>query len=241
VIGPRPLRGTRHTCALLAAIASVAAVAAACSDGDSEPSNDDTIAATSAAAIGVLATGCSPSDDLGSGSMIDRDLAVTAAHVVAGATEVSVVDGDGAEHGAEVVWFDPDLDLAVLRTERELGAPLIVTQPAVAGDIGFVARRVDAETVVSDVRVSRTVDIDTTDIYLDREVTRPGFEVDAAVTPGDSGAVVVLPGGIAGGMLWARSSERNERAWAIDLPIELGDAAFRDGLVGPVPVGACTG
>ena len=37
----------------------------------------------------------------------------------------------------------------------------------------------------------RTVNIDTTDIYLDADVTRPGFEVAADVEPGDSGAVVV--------------------------------------------------
>jgi len=177
--------------------------------------------------------------------MIDDGLAVTAAHVVAGATDVRVVDGEGAEHDAQVVWFDPDLDLAVLRTDRDIGVPLRVTQPAVSGDIGVVARRSDhtdaTALILSDVRVIRTVDIETTDIYLDREVTRPGFEVDAAITPGDSGAVVVLPGGIVGGMLWARSNERPERAWAIDLPTELGDAELRAGLDIPVAVGACAG
>ena len=60
----------------------------------------------------------------------------------------------------------------------------------------------------------RTVDIDTTDIYLDRNVRRAGFEVAAEIEAGDSGAVVVLPGGIAAGMIWAKSTQRNGRAWA---------------------------
>lgn len=196
------------------------------------------------AAIGVRAEGCNPSDDIGSGSMIDTDLALTAAHVVAGATDVRIVDANGEAYAADVVMFDPELDIAVLRAAQPLGTPLTVGAPAEADDRGaIVTFRGDDEQrrlVTSRVRVMRTVDIDTTDIYLDRDVTRAGFELSAEIEPGDSGAVVVLPGGLAAGMIWSKSTQRDDRAWAIDLPTELADADHRSSLVDPVAVGDCT-
>lgn len=204
----------------------------------------DTLDIARAAAIGVRAEGCNPSDDIGSGSLIDPDLAITAAHVVAGATTVRVVDADGTPYAADVVMFDPDLDIAVLRTAEPIGAPLTVGAPAEADDQGAILTfRGDDEVrrlVTSRVRVVRTVNIATTDIYLDRDVTRAGFEVSAEIEPGDSGAVFVLPGGIAAGMVWAKSTQRDGRAWAVDLPSELADTDHRSSLVDPVAVGDCT-
>jgi S1-C subfamily serine protease len=215
----------------------------ACQTTPEQPT-DDLLDVAIPAAISVRADGCNPSDDIGSGSMIDAELAVTAAHVVAGATAVRVVDSEGALYHADVVMFDPALDLAVLRAERPIGASLSVGAPAESDDAGVIVTFRGTEErrrpVVSRVRVARTVNIDTTDIYLRGDVTRPGFEVTADIEPGDSGGVVVLPGGIAAGMIWAKSTQRDDRAWAIDLPAELGDADVRAGLLDPVDTGACT-
>lgn len=196
-----------------------------------------------AAAIGVRAEGCHPNDRLGSGSMIDVDLAITAAHVVAGATGVRVVDADGAPTAAEVVLFDPDLDLALLRTARPVGSPLTVGAPAESGDRGVLVtyrgegnRRTRVANVV---RVVRTVEIDTTDIYLDRPTTRAGFEFRAVIESGDSGGVVVLPEDNAGGMVWAKSTEHPNRAWAVDIPDAVRDQASRRALVDTVDTGGC--
>jgi S1-C subfamily serine protease len=209
----------------------------------SEPLDDDPVDAALPAAIGVRADGCSPTEGIGSGSMIDTDLAVTAAHVVAGATEVRVVDTAGETHAADVVMFDPALDLAVLRTTRPIGTPLRIGEAPEAGDSAAVAtfRGADGERALvgSRVTVVRPVNIDTTDIYLDQNVTRAGFEVTADIEPGDSGTVVVVPGGVAVGVIWARSTQRGDRAWAIDLPVELGDAAHRASLTDPVDLGPC--
>ena len=227
-----------------ALLAGTAVVLAACA-ASSPPPGSDPLDGALPSAIGVRADGCNPSDDVGSGSMIDTDLAVTAAHVVAGSTDVRVVDSGGTVNAAEVVLFDPGLDIAVLRTASPIGTPLRVGASPEAGDRGTIVtfRDTDGERalVVSHVRVVRTVNIDTTDIYLDEDVTRAGFEVTAEIEPGDSGAVVVVPGGVAVGMIWARSTQRTDRAWAIDLPTELGDAEQRAALTDPVDVGACVG
>ena len=97
-------------------------------------------------------------------------------------------------------------------------------------------------TPLVDLRVLRTVNIRTTDIYLDDPVERPGFEIEATIDPGDSGALVVLPGGGVG-VIWARSNEREQRAWAVDLPSELVDpgvrAEFSDPSTTLADVGGC--
>ena len=83
-----------------------------------------------------------------------------------------------------------------------------------------------------------TTNISTTDIYLDRDVVRPGFEIEGSIDPGDSGAMVTLPGGGAG-IVWARSNRNVRRAWAIDLPVGLRDGSLLTGTRAPVDVGAC--
>jgi S1-C subfamily serine protease len=230
-----------------ALVAGTLVAVTACSEPNPTSDTDalDAVDAAIPAAIRILAAGCSPSPDLGSGSMIDTDLAITAAHVVAGATDVRVAGADGEPVAAEVVMFDPALDLAALRTAQPIGTALTVGERPDADDRGAIVTYRDrgerSTAVISQVGVVRTVNIDTTDIYLERDVTRPGFEVTAEIESGDSGAIVVLPGGIATGMIWARSTARNDRAWAIDLPDELADTDYRASLTDSVAVGECVG
>jgi Trypsin-like peptidase domain len=224
----------------------LAAVLASCGDD----LRDDILPldAARAAAIDVTTDGCGPRVGIGAGAMIDDRLAVTAAHVVAGASAVEVEDTSGHTASADVVSFDPDNDLAVLRTDEHLGDPIEVrTAKARADEAGVVAlpRRVvgepyDVELVP--LRILRTVTIRTTDIYLEDPVERAGFEIELTVDRGDSGSMVVLPGG-AVGIVWARSNQRDAHAWAVDLPTELADPAGRADLADPaapaVDVGPC--
>ena len=198
-----------------------------------------------AASIDVRADGCGARVGFGSGAMFDDDLALTAAHVVAGAGDVEVIDTEGRRSTATVVAFDPDLDLAVLRTHDAVGHPIdLRSVDARAGERGVAAlpRWIgdDLTLRVADIEVVRTVNISTTDIYLDDEVDRPGFEVAATIDPGDSGALVVLPGGGAG-LIWARTLDDTTSAWAVDLPAELtGDPDDRPDWTTPADTGDCT-
>jgi S1-C subfamily serine protease len=200
------------------------------------------------AALGVDADGCGPRMGLGAGSMIDERLAVTAAHVVAGSGRIEVHDTEGRNSSADVVSFDPDLDIAVLRLSEPIGVPIgIRADEASVDEVGVIAVPLreddtfDAEIV--EIRVLRAVNIRTTDIYLEAPVERAGFEIEAVVDPGDSGSLVVLPGGGVG-VVWARSNQRDERAWAVDLPPELADDDTRSRLSDPgapsADVGRCT-
>lgn len=184
--------------------------------------------------LDVRAGGCGPNIGFGTATLIDDTLALTAAHVVAGADRVSVIDLDGIEYEASVVWFDPDQDIAALLVPPDLGAPVDL-QPtdadAIERGVVAVSRGVfdDRIVITADVAVPRHVNVATTDIYLDRDVVRPGFEVTGEIEPGDSGTMVVAAGG-AVGVIWSRSNTTAGRAWAVDVPDDFRRADFRDSL-----------
>jgi S1-C subfamily serine protease len=193
-----------------------------------------------ASAVHVEAEGCGPRIRLGMGTTISDGLVVTAAHVVGGADRVEVVDAEGNRVRADVVMFDPDLDVAAVRPRPATGSPAILrTEPVRPGDAGVVVvPRADGADELLPVTVLRSVTVRTTDIYLDAAVERPGFEIDAPIEPGDSGSMVHFADGAAG-VVWARSTTRAERAWAVTLPGDLLDASRRRSLVDVVDTGPC--
>jgi S1-C subfamily serine protease len=200
-------------------------------------------AQATAGTVDVRAAGCGPTALLGTGGVIDETLIVTAAHVVAGSGSIEVTDTTGRRTVANVVLFDPANDVAVLRTPTSVGEPMPVrTDPARAGEVGIVvlSRLIDGrhDIQLQDVAVVRPVTIRTTDIYRLGDVERAGFELNASIQPGDSGTMVHLPGGGAG-IVWAKSNDRSDSAWAVRLPGLLLDPELRRRLVEPVDPGAC--
>jgi S1-C subfamily serine protease len=193
--------------------------------------------------LDVRAGGCGPRLGFGTATLIDDTLALTAAHVVAGGNPVTVIDLDGKEHDARVVWFDPDLDLAALRIPAGIASPVELTRDDVDDierGIVAVSRGAFADRLVTtaEVAVPRHVNVATTDIYLERDVMRPGFEVTGAIEPGDSGTMVVTSDGAAG-VIWSRSNATIDRAWAVDVPEEFRQADFRRSLNADVDLGPC--
>jgi hypothetical protein len=243
-----PFNVQRQAWGLALALLVVGCAAQGAADPASSAANSmpaptlDTPAAV-AAAIDVRANGCGPRISFGTGTVINGGDIVTAAHVVAGSTSVEVIDGNGARAAAAVVLFDPDLDLAVLRPASAVGAPLTIrSMEARENEVGVLVRIRELDGVMEieqiDVRVIREANIATTDIYLDRKVVRDGFEIDSSVDTGDSGAMVVLPGGGAG-VVWARSNRVDGHAWAIDLPAGVIDGTALTAELAPVDVGQC--
>lgn len=212
--------------------------------GDASPSTAiDPVTAAREAMLDVRADGCGPRVGFGSATLIDDTLALTAAHVVAGADTVAVLDLEGTRHLAHVVWFDPDLDLAALRVPADIATP-VALQTEDAGDpaagVVAVSRGTfdDRRVTTAEVGVPRHVNVATTDIYLERDVVRPGFEVTGAIEPGDSGTMVVTTSGAAG-VVWSRSNATAERAWAVDVPDSFRSTEFRRSLDTAVDVGPC--
>ncbi len=216
-------------------VAIVALISAGCGS-ETEIDRRSVIDAT----VRVRADGCGPRTELGTGTTIADGLVVTAAHVVAGADRVELVDQSGRAVGAVVVLFDPDLDVAALRPADAMGtAAALRVEPGRVGERGVVAIFAADESIeIVDLDVLQRVTIRTTDIYREAPVQRPGLRVDVGVAPGDSGAMVHLPGGGVG-IVWSRSTSARDRAWTVDLPSEFLDTATRRALVEPVDVGRC--
>ena len=167
------------------------------------------------AVVGVVVDSCDPGEEVGSGMVVAPGLAITSAHVVAGARAITV-ERRGGRFPAEIVGFDPDMDLAYLAFSTLPGTyPSVASEHVRDGDAGtaFVVR--DGDTVELPVTVRRRVRIRTEDIYIQGETLRPGFELDADIESGDSGGAVVVDGEVVG-VIWARSNRFDRRAYAID-------------------------
>lgn len=184
--------------------------------------------------VGVIVEdSCRPGLENGSGALVAPGVVLTSAHVIAGARSIRVVSGGQSVPG-RIVGFDPKMDLAYLAAEGLYGLPLTVSSAGVqAGDTGtaYVVR--NGIVVDLPVTVKRRVDIRTEDVYVEGETRRPGFELEAVVQGGDSGAAVVVDGKLAG-VVWAQSRRAPDRSWAID-PDRAGDLIdeqLRTGVIG---------
>lgn len=180
-----------------------------------------TLAATACApgfdrsVVGVVVDSCDPGVEVGSGMVVAPGLALTSAHVVAGARSI-VVDRRGGRFRASVVAFDPEMDLAYLAFTGLPGtSPEVASEHVRDGDDGVAYVVRDGEVVALPVTVRRRVRIRTEDIYIQGETLRPGFELDADIESGDSGGAVVVAGRVIG-VIWARSNRFDRRAYAID-------------------------
>jgi S1-C subfamily serine protease len=221
----------RHLVGLLVlAVASGVGCSAA---GDAPPT-----VAPKDAAIQVIADGCRRIDELGTGLLIAPGRVLTAAHVVAGATTITIRQA-GRDVVGDLLAFDPVNDLAVVGVDATF-APSIPLGKGHGGDRGTVVVFREGLPVELDVSIRRPVTLRTYDISGTNKVSRPGFELSASIVSGDSGGVVVVDGA-AVAVLWARSRAAEGRAWAID-PVLGGDDITAQLAAGaPVDSGACLG
>lgn len=209
-----------------------------------------------AAAVTVRATGCRQGEVLtGSGSVVgEGGLVVTVAHVVAGSTAVSVIDAEGREHTAAVVGLDTVNDLAVLAVEGFDATPLPLGTLAAGGQAVFVVHDAAGRATARTAAVVRRADLSMADLYGQGTHVRPGFEIDAVVEPGDSGAVLVDDEGQAGAVVFATSRAdapvsgptptptptggAGHQAWATDISA-LAPLLAAASPNAPVPTGRC--
>lgn len=188
----------------------------------------------------VVVRACGPGAELGSGAFVADDLVLTSAHTLRGAREITVRRGERSVR-AEVVGFDPDLDLAYLHADLDPHHPLTVDSSGVeAGDRGVAWVVRSGQAIPLPVTVTRPVRINTEDIYVEGSVTRPGFEIEADIEPGDSGGAVMVDGTVIG-VVFARSRADGLRSYAIDADrgSDRIDTQLTSGLLGDVDVTRC--
>jgi len=169
----------------------------------------------------------------GSGFVAGPNLVVTNAHVVAGERNTRVTTSDGRHLDTNVVAFDPNRDLAILRVPGlglpalELGEGRVDDRGALFGHPGGGPLR-QAPVRIAEQIVARGTDI-TRSIPTEREV----FVLAAVTAPGDSGGPIVDPAGRVLGVMFAYDISRQTTAYALTRT-EL------DTVLGPVLAGGTT-
>lgn len=152
----------------------------------------------------------------GSGFVIDSDLVVTNAHVVAGVQKIYLRDANG-QHTGTVVWFDPDLDFAIVRANNLAGQPLLInnspvdsgTQAAVLGYPGGGPLNAGGAEVLDRFNARGR------DIYNDNITRREIYSLAAKVIPGNSGGPLINAEGSVIGIIFAQSTAYENVGYAL--------------------------
>jgi len=152
----------------------------------------------------------------GSGFVVDKNLVITNAHVVAGSKRPQVVDAHKT-YSSTPIWFDPKLDVAILRVNGLADAPLSLssgTLPSGAGaaTLGFPGGNV---LVAQDAAVIDRVTATGRSIYNRGLVDRDIYELQANVQDGDSGGPLLATDGSVAGIVFARALSQNNLAYAL--------------------------
>ncbi len=156
--------------------------------------------------VKVVSVGCGGLEE-GSGFPVAPDLVMTNAHVVAGGRLASVeVPGRIGSEAAQVVLFDPERDLALLRVPGLGLSPLALAGTAARGTPGAVIGYPEGgpEAVVPGAIRGRLEAVGR-DIYSRQLVSREIYVIQATVVPGNSGGPLVNLKGQVMGVVFARS------------------------------------
>lgn len=152
----------------------------------------------------------------GSGFVIAPGLVATNAHVVAGIDHPYVQDSNQS-YRASAVWFDPNLDFAVLKVPGlpEAGLKLAAgseargTPAAVLGYPGGGNFNAGPAAIIDEFNaVGRN-------IYGSGHTIRDVYEVKASVIPGNSGGPLVAANGQVIGVVFAESTSYNQVGYAL--------------------------
>jgi S1-C subfamily serine protease len=157
----------------------------------------------------VLATGC-PDTHEGSGFFVAMNLLVTNAHVVAGATSVTV--GGVA---AKVALFDLVNDIAVLRVAMD-PAPLsfVGSTPSSGTKAEVIGFPLNGRRTISPSIINGEITAKSRDIYDKTTFARTVLVVYSNIEPGNSGSPVLVKGRVAG-VVFSKSLSQSETAYAI--------------------------
>ena len=178
----------------------------------------------------------------GSGFVISPDHILTNAHVVAGVTaRQTVTTESGDTLPATVVYYDPQVDVAILYVPQLGLAPLRFAGPAHPGDSAVVAGYpLDAQSLqAAPARIGNVQDAQGPNIYDTSTVTRQIYEIRALVQSGNSGGPLLSPAGTVDGVVFAAAVGVSDTGFALTAAEVSADASAGRSLTAPVSTGGC--
>jgi S1-C subfamily serine protease len=181
----------------------------------------------------------------GTGFVIGPELVMTNAHVVAGTADTGVEvqnrRGRVRELDAEVVLYDPGIDLAVLRVPDLEAEPLSFDpQAAAAGDDAIiVGYPLDGPYTATPAKVRSLIRLKGPDIYDDGEVTREVYTVRAVVRSGNSGGPMIAPDGRVIGVVFGAALDDQETGFVLTVDQVAATVRAAPRLYDEVDTGSC--
>lgn len=153
---------------------------------------------------------------MGSGFAVDNQHVITNAHVVAGTQTVSLDTVLGLQQ-AQVVYYNPELDIAVLSTQSLDVPPLQwAPEPASAGDdaivLGFPQ---SGPYTASPARINDRITISGPNIYASGRVEREAYTVRGNIRQGNSGGPLVDANGNVLGVVFGASVDSSDIGYAL--------------------------
>jgi S1-C subfamily serine protease len=166
---------------------------------------------------------------------------LTNAHVVAGVTQnQDVFTSDGTEYPAKVVFYDPQVDIAVLYVPGLNVTPLHFAGPAANGADAIVAGYpLNHAFTAAAARVGETEPAVGPDIYQTGTVNRQIYEIRAVVEPGNSGGPLLSPQGTVYGVVFAAAVGESDTGFALTASEVASDANAGAGQTVPVSTQGC--
>jgi len=154
----------------------------------------------------------------GSGFVAADDLVITNAHVVAGVAKPVVLD-QGGQHRGTIVYFNADLDLAIIRTSGLVGKPLPLntavqasgTPGAVLGYPGGGGFTAKPAAILEDFEAEGR------NIYNQGSSIRHIYSLKANVQQGNSGGPLLGKDGTVLGVMFAKSTSYDQIGYALTM------------------------
>ena len=175
-------------------------------------------AAQSAAKVSGTAVQCGV-NLTGSGFVVDHELVMTNAHVVAGLSAATVEVGGDEVHRGKVVYFDPQADIALLYVEGLQSEPIpLADEELMRGDAAtFVGHPAGGPQQIRGAMVASRAFVSIADIYGDDPSRISVYQLTAEVAQGNSGGPLLDDSGDAVGMIFAKSRSDDEVGFALSL------------------------
>jgi S1-C subfamily serine protease len=186
--------------------------------------------------VRVLSTACGLGIE-GSGWMVEPEIVVTNAHVVAGADDTTVSTQDGVELDATPIYYEPKQDLALLRVGAALPTLPISSQRRQGEDAAVLGYPENGPYALEPARIGETRATISDDSYGNGPVERTITALSGGVRSGNSGGPLVDGDGHVVGTVFAATTSGPPGGFAI--PAEQVKSALEH-TAESVSTGACT-
>ncbi|MCW2767299.1 MAG: peptidase and chymotrypsin/Hap [Nocardioides sp.] len=209
--------------------------------GDRRMLQDPDVQDAAASVLKIRGTNACGRGIEGSGFLYAPNRLMTNAHVVAG-VDAPEVEIDGESRTAQVVYYNPDLDLAVLSVDSGSLATLGFDTTAGANDpVAVLGYPQDGPYDVEPGRIRSEQKLRSPNIYGNGTVIREVYSLRSLVRPGNSGGPIVSDAGDVVGVVFAASVTDKETGYALTAGQVSASAGYGRDATQEVSTGDCAG